>query len=183
MDGTLFHLGVDWKALKTELVDLGANGTTLNEMVDSLIAKKQQRALQMIKLRELAGVQSGRPVEDAGVVLNELMRNGVKIAIVSRNFRDTIKSALDKIGVSTIEIIGREDTVRAKPDQEGLLLALKKLEVGREDACMVGDTYHDIEMAKSVGVESIVLRNPHLRSVPSGAGKYLNKLKELTALA
>jgi pyrophosphatase PpaX len=43
----------------------------------------------------------------------------------------------------------------AKPDPEGIFLALKELNGRPEETVMVGDSHYDIEAAKNAGVSSV----------------------------
>ena len=49
-------------------------------------------------------------------------------------------------------IIGMEDVSRAKPDPEGLLLAIEKLKVSPEETLYIGDSTVDAQTAVSAGV-------------------------------
>ena len=55
------------------------------------------------------------------------------------------------------EIITKDDVKEAKPDPEGLLLCLKKLNIKKSEAFFVGDMTIDILMGRSVGVQTAII--------------------------
>lgn len=59
-------------------------------------------------------------------------------------------------------IVTREDVKKLKPDPEGILLALKRLEA--RDFFFVGDLVYDSEAAEKAGGKSIIVnRNPSMK--------------------
>ena len=58
---------------------------------------------------------------------------------------------LEHLGVMKFikTVVGRDDVVNPKPDPEPINLALKRLEKGKENAFMVGDTIMDLKGCKS----------------------------------
>ena len=49
-------------------------------------------------------------------------------------------------------IVGGEDVSAAKPSPEGVLMALDRLQVSREEVLYVGDSVVDAETARAAGV-------------------------------
>jgi phosphoglycolate phosphatase len=54
-------------------------------------------------------------------------------------------------------VLGYTSVPNPKPAPDIALLALSKLGLGPEDALVVGDTIHDIEMATASGLRSIAV--------------------------
>lgn len=79
---------------------------------------------------------------------------GVKLAIVSTKLRARIEDFLQQEGMLPrfATIVGPEDVPTYKPDPEGLLLALARLEVPLNEALYIGDTLIDSETAQRAGV-------------------------------
>lgn len=154
LDGTLFHLNIDWDNFK-----------------------KQPQAIQ--QQIELAGVKSGWPLAGAKATLDALSSK-YALAIISRNFRATIFAALETIGFTgEVYIVGKEDVQELKPSPEALLSVLQRFDVSAQEAVVVGDTYHDVEMADAGSVASIILKNPRNAYIPEGADLYIDRLDEL----
>ena len=90
-------------------------------------------------------------------VIESLKQKGLKIGIVSTKYSFRIQSFLkEKAPVDAFDIIiGGEDVSSHKPDPEGLLKAIDKLNVTREQTLYVGDSVVDAETALNAGVDFI----------------------------
>ena len=66
---------------------------------------------------------------------------------------------LEHLGVMKFikTVVGRDDVVNPKPDPEPINLALKRLEKGKDNAFMVGDTIMDLKAAKAALVTGVGL--------------------------
>ena len=66
---------------------------------------------------------------------------------------------LEHLGVMKFikTVVGRDDVANPKPDPEPINLALKRLEKGKDNAFMVGDTIMDIKAAKAALVTGVGL--------------------------
>ena len=86
-------------------------------------------------------------------LLHGLKAQGVKTAIVSTKRGDTIELILESHGLrNAVEmVVGSADVKRPKPDPEGLLAAMKRLEVRPEDTLFCGDTVLDAGAAQNAG--------------------------------
>jgi len=85
----------------------------------------------------IAGKQAGRPT-----------------ALVTSKNRAEIANTLPRLGILPYvdAIISADDVANPKPDPEGILLALQKLDSGPGDALFIGDTVHDMRAGKAAGV-------------------------------
>lgn len=90
-------------------------------------------------------------VED---VLRRLKADGARLGIISTKFRYRIRELLVAKGLDDVFdlIVGGEDVVAAKPSPEGVLMALERLQVRKEDTLYVGDSVVDAETAQAAGV-------------------------------
>lgn len=117
--------------------------------VDELIAKYRQwnHAYHDQYVKEFDGVNE---------TLEQLKRQGHKLAIVSTKKKETIERGLKLMNAEHyFEFwIGLEDVSKVKPDPEPVLLALDRLKMPKEEAFMIGDNYHDILAGKNAGVKT-----------------------------
>lgn len=128
--------------------------------------------------------------------LQELKREGFKLAIVTSRTKTTSFAYMDDFGITDIfdVVITCDDTTAHKPDPEPLLIAIEKMEsllgksIDRADCVMVGDTRFDIGCAQNAGVDGVLVSWAHEsgedRLKSSGIeAKYtissINELKEL----
>lgn len=92
---------------------------------------------------------------DALGILQSLKTAECKVAIVSSKMRyrivETFEYHTSSFPVDLI--IGLDDVSTPKPDPTGLLFAIGKLGVGKEDVLYIGDSYIDAETAENAGVD------------------------------
>ncbi|HHV29999.1 HAD family hydrolase [Acetivibrio mesophilus] len=88
-------------------------------------------------------------------VLKRLKSMNVKVGIVSTKYRYRIEDILKRDGLLQYFdiIIGGEDVVAHKPDPEGLLEAISRLECQKKDTLYVGDSTVDAKTAENAGVD------------------------------
>jgi phosphoglycolate phosphatase len=84
---------------------------------------------------------------------------GALTGIVSNKLRKRISEMMETAGLSSLinVIIGPEDFKRYKPDPEGLLLAMERLNVSKKDTVYIGDNLIDALTAKNAGVDFIAV--------------------------
>lgn len=174
-DGTLFHLPIDFAALRAEvgLTDDDKVGTALQDWADAGDTER----LAVVTRYERESTAAGDFTPGARAALRAL-RGTHRVAILTRNSRHSVTDALGDLA-DGLPIVGREDVKRMKPDPEGLHTALALLDARPAESAMVGDTFHDVEAAKAAGLRSIVMRNPKLAYAPKGADVYIENLTEL----
>jgi len=130
------------------------------------------------------GDQSAPLIEGVGETLLALRAKGYQLGIVSsgsgsRVGREVQRSVLrDAFSV----IICNEDIVNKKPDPEGLMLAMRKLNVAASQCAYVGDAPEDIEMGRRGNVLTVGVRStyPSSARVPNAKPDlYLERITEL----
>ena len=96
------------------------------------------------------------PFDGVVETLHKLKEQGYKLAVVSTKRRDMIERGLQLMKCETMfgTIVGFEDVTYTKPNPEPIELALKRLNVEKEDALMIGDNLHDILGGQSAGVDT-----------------------------
>ncbi len=84
---------------------------------------------------------------------NQLIRCG----IVSTKFRYRIAEVLERYDLTdNFEVvIGGEDVSAFKPDPEGLIKAIRTLDLSKDDCVFVGDSVIDAQTAQNAGVDFI----------------------------
>lgn len=94
---------------------------------------------------------------EAILMLKDLKKNGKKVGIISTKFRRRIQEALVLNNIVDLVdiVIGREDVVLAKPNPEGVLLAIEKLGTRIEETVYVGDCLVDSNTAMNAGIDFI----------------------------
>jgi len=114
-----------------------------------------------LKGYELRWADSSRIFPDTLPALRKLKRLGYKMGLITNTSREAAIRILSMHGIETFfeVVVTREDVKKLKPDPEGILLALKRLNT--RDFVLVGDLIHDSKATeKAGGVSIIVNRNP-----------------------
>lgn len=94
--------------------------------------------------------------KDAGKVLEILGKEGIKTAIVSGRFRESINATLEKTGLGKLVdfTLAGDETEFGKPHPMPFSVAAKKLGVKAENCLVVGDGCSDIESGKAAGCKT-----------------------------
>lgn len=92
---------------------------------------------------------------DVKPTLEELKEKGMQLGIISTKYRYRIIEFLDlHFAPEWFDIIiGGEDVVNHKPDPEGLIMAIEKLNTTKGKTLYVGDSLVDAETAARAGVD------------------------------
>jgi len=175
LDGTLFTLNTDWVLLKKKLSrfskkygflsafthldpELEKFVSFLHNTFDQKKATFIKSALYNIILeKELAGIPSGREVDGATKLLVKLHSKHIKIGVISGNSRKTIIKVVKKMDWKVDVIIGREDTSKPKPNSDGVIKCLAKLEIAPEKCWAVGNRQNDIDAYRGAKITKVFL--------------------------
>lgn len=127
------------------LEKLGVTKSLIPNFVEKY--KEKYREIYLEKTTLLEGVRDGL----------ELAYGFADLGVVTTKTSKYSKTLLENLGVYDYfgVIIGREDTIKLKPDPEPIQNALKFLNRPTQNAFMVGDTMLDALSAKSAGVISV----------------------------
>ena len=171
LDGTLVNdVEVHLEAWKKAMEDLGrrpteeeveayrrAVGKSLKDILRDIYGEVDEDFYQRVRelknkhFRELIG--KVRPIIKRDVL--EELKKGYKLAVFTSTNAQTARDLLRAAKIEDLfdAIVTADDVERAKPDPEGLLIAMRRL--GCEDAIFVGDTVFDEETARRAGVRFI----------------------------
>jgi pyrophosphatase PpaX len=201
-DGTLVFLPIDYARMRERLQELFLKYSVesdfhplIKSITDSLsklkarnspqieVDKIEHEAYFIIEDEEVKSIDNSELAEGAKEVLSSLKEEGCKIAIVSRNGRKCINQGILKYGLPEPDlIISRDelsDLTKLKPHPEQANLGLAKLNLKPENTVIIGDSFHDIEMGKFIGLKTILIdQNKKYESEVKPDFK-INKLNEI----
>ncbi|MDB5079217.1 MAG: pyrophosphatase [Chloroflexi bacterium] len=109
--------------------------------------------------------------DDAGLTLAHLHQRGLRLGVVSNSAHVSLvpKLALleSQIARENIEVVVscNDDVSRTKPFADGVELALKKMGLQPEEACLVGDSLDDIGAGNSAGVRVLIVNRGQLSTI------------------
>ncbi|MGH8706418.1 MAG: HAD family hydrolase [Burkholderiales bacterium] len=91
-------------------------------------------------------------------LLARLKGRGHRLAVATGKSRRGLERALEASGLGPFFAATRcGDESQPKPDPAMLLELMRELSVGAQNALMVGDTSHDLEMARNAGVDAVAV--------------------------
>jgi len=126
---------------------------------------------------ELSWAKQSTLFSDTMPALNRLREQGIRMAIVTNTSRQAAEAILAKHALSQYfdVVVTRSDVAQLKPDPEGILRALRKLQ--DRESIFVGDTEHDSEAARNAGIKSIKVRRGWRHSLlgSDSSGDYMAK--------
>jgi len=120
-----------------------------------------------------------RPMGGAEDALRLLKKNKVKVALAT-NRGSTAPKLLGLLGLAGYfdAVVNAKQVKKLKPHPEPLLLALKRLGVGQEEAVFVGDSGVDLAAGRAAGIKTVLLTK---REAGSGVRR-IRSLAELGPL-
>ncbi len=91
-------------------------------------------------------------------LLADLKQRGHRLAVATGKPRRGLERALQASGIGPLFAATRcGDETRPKPDPAMLLELMAELTLEKRDLLMIGDTSHDLGMAKSAGVDAVAV--------------------------
>lgn len=118
-------------------------------------------------------------------VLAELRARGHRLGVATGKSRRGLDRSLDSTGTRHFfEATRCADETRPKPDPEMLLQLMHELGVAPARTLMVGDTSHDLEMARHAGVDALAVaygahpRDGLIACAPEGCVGSIGELRQ-----
>ncbi len=91
-------------------------------------------------------------------LLQQLQAQDWQLAVATGKSRKGLDASMDKLNLRSYFVATRTvDEARGKPDPDMLLQLLDELRLDAQEVLMVGDTTHDVLMAKAAGIDSLAV--------------------------
>lgn len=156
MDGTLTVAKHDFDGIRRELglpEDL-----PILESIERLPADEAAAINQRLDEIELAVAERSEPAAGAAELLEYLLKQGTKIAILTRNNAINIEVTLKAAGLHEYftkeNLLSRECTA-PKPAPDGIYQLLDNWQSHSTDAVMIGDSIHDLDAGRNAKAATI----------------------------
>jgi phosphoglycolate phosphatase len=143
----------------------------------------RHRAELGLRREELAVCDEALEADGAVETLGWLQEQGVAVGIVTRNCREAVERALERVPLPHQVLLTRADTPRVKPDPLHLQLALELLRVSAENGMMVGDHVMDVRAGRAAGLATLGVLLPErppdyfIEAQPDGVIRELPELR------
>jgi len=135
-------------------------GYTLHEGFEMLLGEHDLTVLEQYRVEYVAQadeimVQMTKLYPSTVPTMRALKERGAMLGIISTKFRFRLTATLDEYGVTDLfsVIIGGEDVSAAKPDPQGVLAAIERLGVSKNEVLYIGDSVVDARTAENAGVD------------------------------
>ena len=144
--------------------------------------------IQKKKIFEQLAKAEGKMIEGVRDFLNMLEQNNIPMTICSGSLLTEVEMVLEEARLRHLfeVIVSGEQVKKGKPDPEGFLLSLQRLNENRENpitanqCVVIEDSHWGLEAAKAAGMHTIAVTNSYDAEQLSMAEKIVNQLNELT---
>lgn len=118
-----------------------------------------QRVVALLKVHyKTHCADKTKPYEGIVSLLCELKKAGYKLAVVSNKADYAVQILCEQYFGEIFDVVaGEKEGVRKKPAPDAIYAVLEQLAVAKEDAVYIGDSEVDIQTAKNVGMEEILV--------------------------
>ena len=156
LDGTLVDSRLDFALLCQRLG--WPKGTPILEHLATLTDPQEIAiATQIIEQFELEGAARATWMPGAADLLQQLQRQNIPTAILTRNIKSATALCMDNLQISVDLVLTREDCA-PKPDPAGLLHIASQWQLECRQLLFVGDYLFDLQTAASAGMPSCLYR-------------------------
>jgi len=133
-------------------------GPALARAVPALTPELQPQFVARYRQHYLTRDPQRRLFDGIAPLLEELRRRHVQLAVATGASRVGLNRALAATGLTQHFAATRcADETHGKPHPAMLLELMDELQVDAQELIMVGDTTHDLQMAKNAGVDSLAV--------------------------
>ena len=127
-------------------------------LLPDLPADDYPRLEQRYRHHFLSGDQAVRPFPGMPQGLADLHARGFLLAVATGKSRRGLDRAFAETGLGRYFHLSRcADEGFAKPNPDMLITLMESLDVPKERTLMIGDTTHDLEMARNAGVSAVAV--------------------------
>ncbi len=177
LDGTLVRADIPFGPYRERL---GIQGDVLAG-IEALPEDEQGKKWEIIMEYEREMEKHSRPAPGAYRLLNLLRENDIRTGVITRSTGNHARLLLERHNLRVDIYIGREDAP-PKPQPDGILYLLEKLNVMPENAIMVGDFLWDILAGKRAGLFTVLVVLEHSRPYIERADLTVESLEELAEI-
>lgn len=174
------YLGMSDKDCFKALIDEGR--LRISETQIPVLIQQKTRIFERLARTE------GRIIEGVREFLDQLTAAQIPIAICSGALRSEIELILEEAGLRDRfdVIVSAEDVRRGKPDPEGFILTLQKLNdcwpdpIAPANCIVVEDSHWGLKAARAAGMKTIAVTNTYEATQLKQADKVVARLNQLT---
>lgn len=135
-------------------------GLSVEGLFDELLRGEEHDRAEMVarylEIYKAEALGKGRLFPGAKKTLLALKRTGLTLAIATGKRHESAELMLEKLGIRKLfaTVVAADDVKNGKPAPDIAERVLELTGMQKEDALLVGDTTHDIEMGKRAGIKT-----------------------------
>ena len=180
LDGTLLHTELDFDLIRQQI---RISSGPILEALEHMPQADRHRAMQILDEHESKAAGEARLNVHVPAVFEALAQRGIKTALLTRNSRASVKTAMDRHHLKFDFVCSREDLSGiVKPSPEPVLAICAALQVRPADTLMVGDYLFDLQSANAAGSCSVLLCNDRNAEFIPLAWRTIDQLNQLLDL-
>jgi HAD superfamily hydrolase (TIGR01549 family) len=154
LDGTLVAQEIDFEAIRREL---GVpSGTPLLELLHQLPEPRRSAAWEIVDRHERNAAARTELQLGVAEFLAWLDARQIRRAVLSRNSRRSVETALQRVGLAFDPVVAREDAP-FKPNPQGLWQICEAWQIVPADVLMVGDYIYDLQAGRNAGTKTALV--------------------------
>ena len=153
MDGTITRPVLDFDAIRAEI---GIAPEPILEAMERMSAAARARAETILLRYEAAAAAQSELSDGAAETVRTLAAHGIATALLTRNSRASVRTVLEKHGLSFGHVYTREDGP-LNPSPEPVLAICRALDVPPSATLMVGDYLFDILAGQAAGARTALV--------------------------
>jgi HAD superfamily hydrolase (TIGR01549 family) len=175
MDGTVFDVPYNWKKIKDELK---TEGKPILVHIQGLSEPERSAKWKILERYEKEATQKAVLKDGMKEFLIYLQEQGLKTALVTNNSRNNVDFLLNKFALNFDFVLSRERGLW-KPSGAPFFAVLAKLNLEKDECCVIGDTHFDIEAAREVKINKIYILNEDKEKFAANDVKVFSTVQEL----
>jgi HAD superfamily hydrolase (TIGR01549 family) len=179
MDGVVIESTLDVKEIKRVL--FGSPDVFIIEGINALPEGEREIAWKKVEEMEVEAAMTACIHPEAIKLFDWMDKQGLKRGIITRNGKASIEVIKQRINRDLGLVIAREDA-EPKPSPDGVLLAMKRLDVKPLSTLMVGDFTFDTDAGKAAGCWTVFLRTPKFADLEVDADFEIFSLSEIPGI-
>lgn len=154
LDGTLLTSPLDFDAIRAEI---GLpEGRPILEALAHLSPEARRRAEAVVDRHEAEAVRASLLLPGAADLLAWLRARGLKVALLTRNSRASVREAARRHGLAFDAAVTRDDH-EPKPAPDGVRHLMAACDTRPDETVLVGDFRFDVEAGAAAAVRTIAM--------------------------
>ncbi len=176
MDGTLTVSPLDFDLIRAECGI--PKGRPILEYIEGRPESERRRMRGVLHRHERRAARQCTLRDGAKEVTEELVRRGVKTALLTRNSWESVQTVLRRFGLRFDCCVSRDDG-EPKPSPQPVLRIAGELGLAPAELLVVGDYVFDVQAGRAAGARTAFVRTREDREPPQDADLVIEDLREL----